>query len=110
MAPGIQIPDQIADTAAREKAAEFLKIWGAKYPDRDGFVAARAWDSMFMTAAAMSGSKATAGATLRDAFEKSAAYQGAGAAYAFSPDQHVGIVVNPFSMGMVKDGKLVVVK
>ena len=63
-----------------------------------------------MTVDAINASKATGGAALRDAFEKLPAYQGAGAAYAFSADQHVGIVKNPFFMGKVKDGKLTAVK
>lgn len=109
VAPGVQIPDQIADATAKAKAQEFLKLWDAKYPGRDGFVASRAWDSLYMTADAITAAKVTGGSALRDAFEKLPAYQGAGAAYAFSPDQHVGIVKNPFKMGMVKDGKLVIV-
>ena len=110
VAPGVQMPEQIADVAVREKAMDFLKLWAAKYPDRDGVVAARAWDSVMMMAAAMTASKATGGAGLRDAFEKSAPYQGAGAAYAFTAEQHVGIVDNPFTMAVIKDGKLVAVK
>ncbi len=108
--PGVQMPDQIADAAARAKTEDFLKLWNAKYPGRDATMSSRAWDSVMMTVDAISASKATGGAALRDAFEKLPPYQGAGAAYAFSGEQHVGIVKNPFFMGMVKDGKLVAVK
>ena len=108
--PGVQMPDQITDAAARAKTEDFLKLWNAKYPGRDATMSSRAWDSVMMTADAMTAAKATGGAALRDAFEKLPAYQGAGAGYAFSADQHVGIVKNPFFMGTVKDGKLVAVK
>jgi branched-chain amino acid transport system substrate-binding protein len=110
VAPGVQTPDEIGDVAAKAKATEFLAAWTAKYPGRDGTVSARAWDSMWMMAAAMTASKVTGGTALRDAFEKLPAYQGAGAVYLFTADQHVGIVVNPFTMGMVKGDKLVTVK
>jgi branched-chain amino acid transport system substrate-binding protein len=110
VAPGVQIPEDIADAAARAKTVAFLAVWTAKYPGRDGTIGSRAWDSMMMMADAMTASKATGGTALRDAFEKSPPYQGAGAAYAFSADQHVGIIVNPFTMGVVKGDKLQTVK
>jgi branched-chain amino acid transport system substrate-binding protein len=110
VAPGVQVPDEIADPTAKAKAAEFLAVWNAKYPGRDGTISARAWDSLFMMADAMNASKAAGGSALRDAFEKLPATQGAGAAYAFTPEQHVGIVKNPFQMGTVKGDKLVLVK
>ncbi len=110
VAPGVQMPDEITDAAAKAKTAAFLALWNAKYPGRDGTIGARAWDSVMMMADAMTASKATGGAALRDAFEKLPPTQGAGAAYTFSADQHVGIVTNPFTMGMVKGDKLVSVK
>jgi branched-chain amino acid transport system substrate-binding protein len=110
VAPGVQTPDELTNPAAKAKTAEFLALWSVKYPGRDGTIAARAWDSMMMTADAMNASKAAAGSALRDAFEKSPPYQGAGAAYAFSAEQHVGIVENPFRIGMVKGDKFVTVK
>jgi branched-chain amino acid transport system substrate-binding protein len=110
VAPGVQIPDDITDAAAKAKTVEFLTLWSAKYPGRDGTIGARAWDSVIMQADAMTASKAAGGSALRDAFEKLPPYQGAGAAYAFSADQHVGIVTNPFIIGTVKGGKTVTVK
>jgi branched-chain amino acid transport system substrate-binding protein len=110
VAPGVQIPTDIADAAAKAKTTDFLTLWNAKYPGRDGTISSRAWDSVMMMAEAMTASKATGGAALRDAFEKLPPYQGAGAAYAFTAEQHVGIIANPFTMGMVKGDKLVSVK
>ena len=44
---------------------------------------------------------------LRDAVEKVPSYQGAFAAFHFSPEQHVGITENPFRIAVLQDGKLV---
>ena len=46
---------------------------------------------MMMMAAAMKKAKSTEGEAVRDAIEKLGHYEGAGASYDFSPEQHVGI-------------------
>jgi hypothetical protein len=47
---------------------------------------------------------------VRDTFEKLGHYEGAGAAYEFTADQHVGITHNPYVIAVVKDGKLALKK
>jgi len=54
--------------------------------------------------------KTETGAPVRDAIEKLPTYQGAAASYSFSPEQHVGIVKNPFFVGTIQGGKLVLAK
>ena len=54
--------------------------------------------------------KTDAGPAVRDAIEKLPTYQGAAASYSFSAEQHVGIVKNPFFIGSVQGGKLVLAK
>ena len=110
VAPGVQIPESITDPAAKATATAFLSKWNAKYPDRDGVAGSRAWDSMMMIAEAVTASKAIGGSALRDAFEKLPPFQGSAAGYAFTADQHVGVIKNPFRIGVVKDGKLAEVK
>jgi branched-chain amino acid transport system substrate-binding protein len=107
IAPGVQIPDAIPAGPARQAAEDFLKIWRAKYGDRDANAPARAWDSMMLIAKAVEVAKSTEGPALRDAFEKISGYQGAFATFNFSPEQHNGITQNPFIIGVIRDGKLV---
>jgi ABC-type branched-subunit amino acid transport system substrate-binding protein len=107
IAPGVQIPEAIPAGPARQAAEEFLKIWRAKYGDRDANAPARAWDSMMLIAKAVEVAKSTEGPALRDAFEKISGYQGAFATFNFSPEQHNGITQNPFIIGVIRDGKLV---
>jgi branched-chain amino acid transport system substrate-binding protein len=107
VAPGVQIPESIPEGPARQAADEFLKPWREKYQDRDTQSAARAWDSLMVTAKAVETAKSTDGSAIRDAVEKISGYQGAFAVFNFSPEQHVGITQNPFKIGVVRDGKLV---
>jgi ABC-type branched-subunit amino acid transport system substrate-binding protein len=107
IAPGVQVPEAIPAGPAREAAEEFLKIWRAKYGDRDANAPARAWDSMMLIKKAVEVANSTEGPALRDAFEKISGYQGAFAEFNFSPEQHNGITKNPFIIGVIRDGKLV---
>jgi hypothetical protein len=59
-----------------------------------------------MMAAAIEMAKSTDGAAVRDALEKLGPYVGAGAAYDFTADNHVGITKNPYVIAHVKGGKL----
>jgi ABC-type branched-subunit amino acid transport system substrate-binding protein len=69
-------------------------------------MASRAWDSILMMAAAMKKANSVDGTAVRDAFEQLGSYEGAGASYQFTADQHIGITKNPYVIGQVKDGKL----
>lgn len=106
----VQIPEAVPAGPARQALDAFLARWKAKYGDRDGSAASRAWDAMMVIAKAVEAAHSTDGAKVRDALEQVSHYQGAAALYEFSPKQHVGVVKNPFVIGEVKDGKLIQVK
>jgi branched-chain amino acid transport system substrate-binding protein len=107
VAPGVQIPSAIPEGPGRKAAEDFLKIWRAKYGERDPNAGARAWDSFALLTKSMIEAKTTDGTAVRDAFEKQSGVQGAFAHYNFSPEQHVGITENPFVIGVVRGGALV---
>ena len=104
VAPGVQLPDALTDPAAKAAVETFLKAWTAKYHDADPYAAARAYDTMMIIANGVAAASTDAGPAVRDAIEKLPTYQGAAAAYSFSAEQHVGIVKNPFFIGMVAGG------
>jgi len=100
----------ITNPASRGAAEPFVKAMKAKSGKGDSAQAARAWDSILMMAMAMKKAKSADGAALRDAFEALGHYDGAGASYDFTADQHVGITKNPYVIATVKDDKLVLRK
>jgi branched-chain amino acid transport system substrate-binding protein len=108
VAPPVQIPNSAEPGPTRDAIETFLKEWQPKYPDRDPAAAARAWDSMMVTAKTVEIAKSFDGPAMRDAVEKVPPYHGAFATFNFSPEQHAGITENPFRIAIVKDGKLVV--
>lgn len=108
--PGVQVFESVPAGPARDKMSAFLKIWNDKYPDRDPNSGSRAWDSINLIAAAAEIAKSVDGPKMRDAFEKIPSFQGAFTDYNFSADQHVGVTKNPFFVGTVKDGKMVIAK
>lgn len=107
VAPPVQLPKQLKPGPTKDAVDAFLKYWEPKYPDRDPANAARAWDSMMVLAKAMEIAKSADGQAIRDATEKVPSYQGAYAAFNFSPEQHVGITENPFLIGKFANGELV---
>jgi ABC-type branched-subunit amino acid transport system substrate-binding protein len=110
VSPIIQVAEddlaKIANPKARAAAEAFVKPLKAKYGNTDPGMASRAWDSLMMMVQAMENSKSVDGTAVRDAFEKLGHFDGAGASYDFSPEQHVGITKNPYVIAFVKDGKL----
>ncbi|WPO41696.1 ABC transporter substrate-binding protein [Tardiphaga sp. 42S5] len=100
----------ITDPAARAAAEPFVKAMKAKFGKSDNAQASRAWDSIMMMAAAMKKANSTDGTAVRDAFEKLGHYDGAGASYDFSAENHIGIIKNPYVIASVKDGVLVLKK
>jgi branched-chain amino acid transport system substrate-binding protein len=100
----------IANPASRTAAQAFITAFKAKNPDTDTAQASRAWDSILMMTNAIKKAKSVDGTAMRDAFETLGHYDGAGASYDFSADQHVGITQNPYVMAAVKNGKLMIVK
>jgi ABC-type branched-subunit amino acid transport system substrate-binding protein len=109
-APLIQVaqddPDVITNPATRAAADAFFKRMKAKFGDIDPAQSSRAWDSIMMMAKAMEMAKTTEGTAVRDAFEKIGHYDGAGASYDFSVDQHVGVTKNPYAMAHIVNGKI----
>ncbi len=110
-APPPQVYDALeADSPLRKPVESFLKVWKAKYGDRDPSWASRGWDAIQVIAAAVKKSNATSGEKLRAAFDGMDNYVGAGAEYNFSPTNHTGIVKNPFIMTQIVDGKFVLLR
>ena len=100
----------ITDPAARTAAEPFVNAMKAKFGKSDNAQASRACDSIMMMAAAMKNANSTDGTAVRYAFEKLGHYDGAGASYDFSAENHIGIIKNPYVIASVKDGVLVLKK
>ena len=103
-APPVQLPEALTDPAMKEAVNAFLTAWTAKHGDADPYAAARAYDAMMVIDKGVTAAKTTDGAAVRDAIEKLPPFQGAAASYSFSPDAHMGIVKNPFFIGVVQQG------
>jgi branched-chain amino acid transport system substrate-binding protein len=110
VAPGVQVPDVVPTGPARDAMDEFLTRWRAKFAERDPNAGARAWDSMMLIAKAVEAAKSVGGPAVRDAIEHLPPYQGAFTAFVFSPDQHVGIIKNPYVVARVDNAKFVAVE
>jgi ABC-type branched-subunit amino acid transport system substrate-binding protein len=100
----------ITNPTSRAAAESFVKAAKTKAGTADSAQAARAWDSIMMMAAAMKKANSVDGTVVRDTFEKLGHFDGAGASYEFTTDQHVGITKNPYVIAVVKNGKLAVKK
>lgn len=100
----------ITNPASRAAAESFVKAAKTKTSTADSAQAARAWDSVMMMVAAIKKANAVDGTAVRDTFEKLGRYDGAGASYDFTTDEHVGITKNPYVIAVVKDGKLALKK
>jgi branched-chain amino acid transport system substrate-binding protein len=103
-APPVQLPEALTDPAQKEAVNAFLKAWTAKHGDADPYAGARAYDAMMVIDKGVTAAKTTNGAAVRDAIEKLAPFQGAAASYSFSAEAHMGIVKNPFFIGVVQQG------
>jgi branched-chain amino acid transport system substrate-binding protein len=110
VAPGVQVPDVVPTGPARDAMNEFLTRWRAKFAERDPNAGARAWDSMMLIAQAVEAAKSVQGPAVRDAIEHLPPYQGAFTAFVFAPDQHVGIIKNPYVVARVDNAKFVAVE
>jgi len=110
VSPDVQVPDRVKPGPARDAMNEFLTLWRAKFGDREPNAGARAWDSLMLIAKAVEAAKSVDGPKVRDAIETLPTYQGAFTTFSFSPDQHVGIIKNPYVIGRVDNAKLVAVE
>jgi ABC-type branched-subunit amino acid transport system substrate-binding protein len=113
-APMIQVAEHklemITNPVSRAAAQAFVAPFITKNPETDTAMASRAWDSVLMMVAAIKKAGSTDGTALRDAFETLGHYDGAGASYDFSADQHVGITKNPYIIASVIDDKMTIRK
>jgi len=100
----------ITDPASRAAAEAFVKVAKNKPGTADSAQAARAWDSILMMVAAIKKGNSVDGTSIRDNLEKLGHYDGAGASYDFTTEEHVGITKNPYVIAVVKDGKLALKK
>ncbi|MBX9824630.1 MAG: ABC transporter substrate-binding protein [Xanthobacteraceae bacterium] len=105
-----QVYDALPDSPMKAEITRFLGPWKAKYQDRDPNWAARGWDAVQLTNVAVDKAKSSEGAKVRDALETISGLQGTTGVYNMSPTVHQGITVNPFLLGQIKDGRVVVAK
>lgn len=89
--------------------AKFLKPWRAKYGDRDPTWAGRGYDAVLFVAEAIRRANSLDGEKIRDEINKISGFQGTSGAYNFDKS-HYGITKNPYVLGQIIDGKIVIVK
>lgn len=107
-APPPQVFESLpTDSPLRKPAEAFLKLWNAKYGDRDPSWASRGWDAIQIIAAAIKKANSTDGEKVRVAIEELGQHIGAGAEYNFSSTNHTGITKNPFILTQIVNGKVV---
>lgn len=109
VAEPLQVIGSLPAGPQRAAAEIFLKAWSARYGDRDGGAAAHAWDSVMILKNVLASAKTPDGASIREAVEHMAPYQGAGAEYHFTTDVHE-VTVNPLHLAQIEDGKAILAK
>lgn len=105
-----QVFETLADGPMKTEIGRFLVPWRAKYGDRDPNWAARGWDGVMLTVAAVEKAKSFAGPQVRGAVETIDGWQGTTGVYDFGPTQHQGITRNPFVIATIVDGKVEIVR
>jgi ABC-type branched-subunit amino acid transport system substrate-binding protein len=105
-----QVYDALPDNPMKAEITRFLGPWKAKFQDRDPNWAARGWDAVQLTGAAVEKAKSFEGPKVRDALETIAGFQGTTGVYNMSATMHQGITTNPFLLAQIKGGRVVVVK
>jgi branched-chain amino acid transport system substrate-binding protein len=101
-----QAVDALPPGPAKDAVEAFLKIWSAEYGERDGSVAAHAWDSIMLLAQAIAAANSSDGTAIRDAMERLPPYQGAGGLYEFTPEDHE-VKLNALRLVQIRDGHVV---
>lgn len=105
-----QVYETLADGPIKAEIGKFLTPWRAKFGDRDPNWAARGWDGVMLTVAAIERGKAFTGPAVRDAIEGITGWQGTTGVYDFGPEQHQGITKNPFVIATIAAGQIKIVK
>jgi ABC-type branched-subunit amino acid transport system substrate-binding protein len=105
VAPGVQVPEVDPGRTRPAGRRGLPQALAQKHGNRETRLRALGFDDADRQH--VETAKSTEGPALRDAFEKISGFQGAFAIFNFSPGQHVGITENPFTIGAVRDRKLV---
>lgn len=105
-----QVYDALADGPLKKAIGDFLAPWRAKYGDRDPNWAARGWDAVMITVAAIQKVNSFDGPKVRDAIESITGFQGTTGTYDFSSTNHYGITKNPYVLAAIAGGKVKIVR
>jgi branched-chain amino acid transport system substrate-binding protein len=105
-----QVYEVLPPGPLQAEIGKFLAPWRAKYGDRDPNWAARGWDGVMLTAAAIERVKSFDGPKVRDALETINGFQGTTGVYNISPTAHQGITINPFFIATIDQGEVKVVQ
>jgi branched-chain amino acid transport system substrate-binding protein len=105
-----QVYDDLQPSPLKTAIGDFLQPWRAKYGDRDPNWAARGWDAVMLTAAAVQRAHNTDGTAVRDALEQTHGFQGTTGVYNISPENHYGITADPFVVAQILGGQVKVAK
>jgi branched-chain amino acid transport system substrate-binding protein len=89
--------------------AQFVAPWRQLYGDRDPFWAGRGYDAMMVLASAIRAVNSVDGEKVRDALNNVVDFLGTSGLYNFKADHH-GVTKNPYVLGQIIDGKVVIVK
>jgi branched-chain amino acid transport system substrate-binding protein len=105
-----QVFNSLPDSDPSKKViAQFVAPWRELYGDRDPFWAGRGYDAMMVLASAIRSANSVDGEKVRDALNNVVDFQGTSGLYNFKAD-HRGVTKNPYVLGQIIDGKVVIVK
>jgi ABC-type multidrug transport system fused ATPase/permease subunit len=100
-----QVYEALLPSPQKEWIGSFLKVWRAKYGDRDPNAAGRGWDAVMIWAAAVKRAGTTAGPAVRDALEATKDFQGTTGVFTFTGN-HYGLNANPYVIAHIVNGKV----
>jgi branched-chain amino acid transport system substrate-binding protein len=105
-----QVFNSLPDSDPTKKViAQFVAPWRELYGDRDPFWAGRGYDAMMVLASAIRAANSVDGEKVRDALNNVVDFQGTSGLYNFKVDHH-GVTKNPYVLGQIIDGKVVIAK
>lgn len=98
-------------TPTKQAIDDLLKVWQAKYRDRDPTWGGRGWDAVNLTVAALKKAGAADGAALRDALDTIDGFPGTSGIYRFEAQNHFGISKeNPIVLAQIVGGRVRIVQ
>jgi branched-chain amino acid transport system substrate-binding protein len=105
-----QVFNSLPDSDPTKKViAQFVAPWRELYGDRDPFWAGRGYDAIMILASAIRAANSVDGEKVRDALNNVVDFQGTSGLYNFKVDHH-GVTKNPYVLGQIIDGKVVIAK